>query len=144
MCSGIWTWITSAPQSASWRAAVGPARTCVMSITRKRARACEAGRWGIALAYKKPTRGGVREKERRFPFRGGRPGRRRDGGFCRELPLVVAGGPHDARSAREQRELPQQPDEQRLRHAHAARQGLQDEAVARDLVGEHGADQVDR
>src|SRR5690348_7156541 len=48
MCSGICTWITSAPQSASWRAAVGPARTCVMSITRKRARAWEAGMWGIS------------------------------------------------------------------------------------------------
>src|SRR5689334_8534100 len=48
MCSGICTWITSAPQSASWRAAVGPARTCVMSITRKRASAWEAGRWGMS------------------------------------------------------------------------------------------------
>src|SRR5689334_12824996 len=50
MCSGIWTWITSAPQSASWRAAVGPARTCVRSMTRKRERAWEAGRCGMAPA----------------------------------------------------------------------------------------------
>src|SRR5512138_1299438 len=49
MCSGICTWITSAPQSASWRAAVGPARTCVMSTTRKRARAWEAGMWGMVF-----------------------------------------------------------------------------------------------
>src|ERR1700693_4138438 len=49
MCSRISTWITSAPQSASWRAAVGPARTCVMSTTRKRERAWEAGRCGISL-----------------------------------------------------------------------------------------------
>src|SRR6185503_14961810 len=47
MCSGICTWITSAPQSASWRAEVGPARTCVMSTTRKRASAWEAGMCGI-------------------------------------------------------------------------------------------------
>src|SRR5213078_298051 len=47
MCSGIWTWMTSAPQSASWRAAVGPARTWVMSMTRKRASAWEAGMWGM-------------------------------------------------------------------------------------------------
>src|SRR5258708_22289154 len=46
MCSGICTWITSAPQSASWRAAVGPARTWVRSTTRNRASAAEAGRWG--------------------------------------------------------------------------------------------------
>src|SRR6185503_21094726 len=105
MCSGIWTWITSAPQSASWRAAVGPARTWVMSITRKRARACEAGRCGIALAYKKPTRGGVREKERRFPDSCGDAGIGGHGGGRRELPLVLAGRHHHARSAREQREL---------------------------------------
>src|SRR3954466_11297210 len=49
MCSGICTWITSAPQSASWRAEVGPARTCVMSITRKRESAWEAGICGIAM-----------------------------------------------------------------------------------------------
>src|SRR6185436_6684376 len=100
MCSGIWTWITSAPQSASWRAAVGPARTCVMSITRKRARACEAGRWGIALGYKKPTRGGLREKENRFPLRGiaagGVPLRGRG-----QLPLVVAGRHDDDGPARQ-------------------------------------------
>src|SRR5512139_2671984 len=50
MCSGICTWMTSAPQSASWRAAVGPARTWVRSITRKRASAVEAGRWGMAAS----------------------------------------------------------------------------------------------
>src|SRR5688572_16214214 len=49
MLSGICTWITSAPQSASWRAAVGPARTCVMSMTRKRDRAAEAGMCGTML-----------------------------------------------------------------------------------------------
>src|SRR5205809_4181507 len=49
MCSGICTWITSAPQSASWRAAVGPARTCVRSMTRKRASAFEAGMCGMGL-----------------------------------------------------------------------------------------------
>src|SRR5437868_278304 len=48
MCSGICTWMTSAPQSASCRAAVGPARTWVRSRTRKRARACEAGMCGMA------------------------------------------------------------------------------------------------
>src|SRR5258706_3870904 len=48
MCSGICTWITSAPQAASWRAGVGPARTCVRSMTRKRASAAEAGTCGIA------------------------------------------------------------------------------------------------
>src|SRR6185503_1040842 len=47
MCSGICTWITSAPQSASWRAAVGPARTWVRSRTRKRDKAGEAGMWGM-------------------------------------------------------------------------------------------------
>src|SRR5688500_861206 len=48
MVSGICTWTTSAPQSASWRAAVGPARTCVRSRTRYRARAWEAGMWGMS------------------------------------------------------------------------------------------------
>src|SRR4051812_8106300 len=68
MCSGIWTWITSAPQSASWRAQVGPARTCVRSMTRKRARACEAGRWGMSGAQVL-----VEEIERALPrkLRGG-------------------------------------------------------------------------
>src|SRR5258706_9972852 len=54
MCSGLCTWITSAPQSASWRAAGGPARTCVRSMTRKRASAAEAGTCGISC----PASGG--------------------------------------------------------------------------------------
>ena len=45
--SGICTWMTSAPQSASCLQAVGPARTCVRSMTRNRARAGEAGVWGM-------------------------------------------------------------------------------------------------
>src|SRR6185503_19181434 len=69
MCSGICTWITSAPQSASCRAAVGPARTCVMSITRKRASACEAGRCGMSGVLQVA----VEELERALPreLRGG-------------------------------------------------------------------------
>src|SRR6185295_9522097 len=51
MLSGICTWITSAPQSASWRAAVGPARTWVRSRTRKRDNAWEAGTWGILRGF---------------------------------------------------------------------------------------------
>src|SRR5688572_6797363 len=131
MCSGICTWITSAPQSASWRAAVGPARTCVMSTTRKRARACEAGRWGIALGYKKPTMGAHDEKQRHFQFSGIPTGSLVGRGFRSDLPLVVAGGYHDDGSPCEQRELQQQPDAQRVRHADAPRQGLCDEALAR-------------
>src|SRR5689334_24009899 len=51
MLSGICTWITSAPQSASWRAAVGPARTCVRSMTRKRESAWDAGMCGMRRGY---------------------------------------------------------------------------------------------
>src|SRR5258708_26483447 len=46
MCGGMCPWITAAAQAASWRAAVGPARTWVRSTTRNRASAAEAGRWG--------------------------------------------------------------------------------------------------
>src|SRR5262249_23416634 len=45
--SGISTLITLAPQSASWRTHVGPARTRVRSITVNRFRASDAGLKGI-------------------------------------------------------------------------------------------------
>ena len=45
--SGISTLMTLAPQSASWRTQVGPARTRVRSITVKRFKASEAGLNGI-------------------------------------------------------------------------------------------------
>src|SRR5229473_71949 len=47
--SGASTLSTSAPQSASWRTAVGPARARVRSITLKRA----SGNLGIPVLYKK-------------------------------------------------------------------------------------------
>src|SRR5450755_945256 len=59
MCSGICTWMTSAPQSASWRQAVGPARTWVRSMTRKRCRAEEAGRCGISILERNQAAGAL-------------------------------------------------------------------------------------
>ena len=45
--SGISILMTSAPQSASWRTQVGPARTRVRSSTVKRDSAFEAGLWDM-------------------------------------------------------------------------------------------------
>src|ERR1700704_3752557 len=65
MCSGISILMQFAPQSASWRTQVGPARTRVRSSTMKRDRACEAR--GKAIDGKSGREGGNRGKGRREP-----------------------------------------------------------------------------
>src|SRR5690348_2482838 len=54
--------MTSAPQSASWRTQVGPARTRVRSSTLKRASASLAGRRDIVCSWRNAARGGSHDR----------------------------------------------------------------------------------